>query len=176
MFSCSTPNGLAKQPLWLVQTVIVSEQLGKKERWLCPVKKAFKKKSTTTPQWLHSRGLRNVHIFTHKASSYQPHSAPPGPSPRKKFLPFQHPAMAKCLHHKVLVIGHIIRYLDLGSKLCPAARWITLKDVLLACIHQAGFSIHCPTKMLGSRFMRRFPANVFTYQNQPRGKEFGESR
>lgn len=98
--------------------------------------------------------------FTHKASSHQPHSAPPGPSPRKKFLPFQHPAVAKCLLHKVLVIGHIIRYLDLGSKLYPAALWITLKDVLLACIHQAGFSIHRPTKGWGPPFMRRFPANV----------------
>lgn len=98
--------------------------------------------------------------FTHKASSHQPHSAPPGHSPRKKFLPLQHPAVAKRLLHKVLVIGHIIRYLDLGSKLYPAALWITLRDVLLARIHQAGFSIHCPTKRWGLPFVRRFPANV----------------
>lgn len=98
--------------------------------------------------------------LTHKASSHQPHSAPPGPSPRKKFLPFQHLAVAKCLLHKVLVIGHIIRYLDLGSKLYPAALWITLKDVLLACIHQAGFSIQRPTKRWGLGLMRCFPANV----------------
>lgn len=68
MLSCNKPNGPVKQLLWLVETVITSEQQREKEGFLFLLKEAFHYTVTSFIQF------RKCAYFTHKASSQQLHS------------------------------------------------------------------------------------------------------
>ena len=69
MFSSNPPNRPMEQLLWLVEIVIVSEQQGKREGFLCLFKEAFHYTVTSFIRF------RKCAYFPHKASSHQQLSA-----------------------------------------------------------------------------------------------------